>query len=115
MKKLIAIALAGVLTLAMTACGAQNSAADTTAATTAAATAATETTAETTEAAKISGTVTLAGSTSMQKLCEAMIESFELRRGSGGTGRGQDRHRQRFPEPEGRRKAVRRCGEHCGR
>ena len=75
MKKLIAIALAGVLTLAMTACGAQNSAADTTAATTAAATA--ETTAETTEAAKLSGTVTLAGSTSMQKLCEAMIESFE--------------------------------------
>lgn len=77
MKKLIAIVLAGVLTLAMTACGAQNSAADTTAATTAAATAATETTAETTEAAKLSGTVTLAGSTSMQKLCEAMIESFE--------------------------------------
>ena len=77
MKKLIAIALAGVLTLAMTACGAQNSAADTTAATTAAATAATETTAETAEAAKLSGTVTLAGSTSMQKLCEAMIESFE--------------------------------------
>ena len=77
MKKMIAIALAGVLTLAMAACGAQNSAADTTAATTAAATAATETTAETTEAAKLSGTVTLAGSTSMQKLCEAMIESFE--------------------------------------
>ena len=77
MKKLIAIALAGVLTLAMAACGAQNSAADTTAATTAAATAAAETTAETTEAAKLSGTVTLAGSTSMQKLCEAMIESFE--------------------------------------
>lgn len=77
MKKLIAIALAGVLTLAMTACGAQNSAADTTAATTAAATEATETTAETAEAAKLSGTVTLAGSTSMQKLCEAMIESFE--------------------------------------
>ena len=77
MKKLITIALAGVLTLAMTACGAQNSAVDTTAATTAAATTATETTAETTEAAKLSGTVTLAGSTSMQKLCEAMIESFE--------------------------------------
>ena len=77
MKKLIAIALAGVLTLAMAACGAQNSAADTTAATTAAATATAETTAETTEAAKLSGTVTLAGSTSMQKLCEAMIESFE--------------------------------------
>lgn len=77
MKKLIAIALAGVLTLAMAACGAQNSATDTTAATTAAATAAAETTAETTEAAKLSGMVTLAGSTSMQKLCEAMIESFE--------------------------------------
>lgn len=67
MKKLIAMALAGVLALSMAACGAQSTA------TTAAATAA----AETTEAAKLSGTVTLAGSTSMQKLCEAMIESFE--------------------------------------
>ena len=70
MKKLIAMALAGVLALSMAACGAQS--AETTA-TTAATTAA----AETTEAAKLSGTVTLAGSTSMQKLCEAMIESFE--------------------------------------
>lgn len=60
MKKLIAIALAGVLALSMAACGAQS----------------TETTA-TAAAAKLSGTVTLAGSTSMQKLCEAMIESFE--------------------------------------
>jgi len=79
MKKLIAIALAACLTLAMAACGAQNNAADTTAADTTAAgtTAAADTTAETTEAAKLSGTVTLAGSTSMQKLCEAMIESFE--------------------------------------
>lgn len=67
MKKLIAMALAGVLTLSMAACGAQST--ETTTATTAAA--------ETTEATKLSGTVTLAGSTSMQKLCEAMIESFE--------------------------------------
>lgn len=71
MKKLIAMALAGVLALSMAACGAQS--AETTATTAAATTAA----AETTEAAKLSGTVTLAGSTSMQKLCEAMIESFE--------------------------------------
>ena len=76
MKKLIAMALAGVLALSMAACGAQSTA---TTATTAAATTAAATTAaaETTEAAKLSGTVTLAGSTSMQKLCEAMIESFE--------------------------------------
>ncbi len=71
MKNLIAMALAGVLALSMAACGAQSTA---TTATTAAATTAA---AETTEAAKLSGTVTLAGSTSMQKLCEAMIESFE--------------------------------------
>ena len=63
----------------MAACGAQSTettAAATTAAATTATTAAAAT--ETTEAAaKLSGTVTLAGSTSMQKLCEAMIESFE--------------------------------------
>ena len=71
MKKLIAMALAGVLALSMAACGVQST--ETTATTAAATTAA----AENTEAAKLSGTVTLAGSTSMQKLCEAMIESFE--------------------------------------
>mgnify|MGYP001299945017 CR=1 FL=1 len=69
MKKLIAIALAGVLALSMAACGAQST--ETTA------TAAAETAETAAEAAKLSGTVTLAGSTSMQKLCEAMIESFE--------------------------------------
>ena len=69
MKKLITIALAGVLALSMAACGAQS--AETTAA------AAAETAGAAAEAAKLSGTVTLAGSTSMQKLCEAMIESFE--------------------------------------
>lgn len=75
MKKLIAIALAGVLALSMAACGAQST--ETTATTAAATTAAAETTEAAAEAAKLSGTVTLAGSTSMQKLCEAMIESFE--------------------------------------
>ena len=69
MKKLIAMALAGVLALSMAACGAQST--ETTA------TAAAETAGAAAEAAKLSGTVTLAGSTSMQKLCEAMIESFE--------------------------------------
>ena len=75
MKKLIAIALAGVLALSMAACGAQST--ETAATTAAATTAAAETTEAAAEAAKLSGTVTLAGSTSMQKLCEAMIESFE--------------------------------------
>ena len=78
MKKLISLGLAACLTLAMTACGNSGSTATTatTAAAPAATTAAPETTAAT-EASKLSGTVTLAGSTSMQKLCEAMIESFE--------------------------------------
>ena len=75
MKKLIAIALAGVLALSMAACGAQST--ETTATAAAATTAAAETAGAAAEAAKLSGTVTLAGSTSMQKLCEAMIESFE--------------------------------------
>ena len=75
MKNLIAMALAGVLALSMAACGAQST--ETTATTAAATTAAAETTEAAAEAAKLSGTVTLAGSTSMQKLCEAMIESFE--------------------------------------
>ena len=65
LNKLIALGLAGCLALAMTACGGNSAPAATAAAEAA------------TEAAKLSGTVTLAGSTSMQKLCEAMIESFE--------------------------------------
>ena len=79
LNKLIALGLAGCLALAMTACGG-NSAPATTTADTAAETTAAATTAAAeaaTEKAKLSGTVTLAGSTSMQKLCEAMIESFE--------------------------------------
>ena len=74
-QKTIAIVLSVAALLTMTACGSTSEPAATTAATTAAATeAAAE---QTTEAPKsVSGTVSLAGSTSMQKLCEAMIESF---------------------------------------
>lgn len=74
-QKAIAIALSVAALLTMTACGSTSEPAATTAAAT---TAATEAAAEqTTEASKsVSGTVSLAGSTSMQKLCEAMIESF---------------------------------------
>lgn len=70
-QKTIAIALSVAALLTMTACGSTSEPAATTAA-------ATEAAAEqTTEAPKsVSGTVSLAGSTSMQKLCEAMIESF---------------------------------------
>ena len=76
LNKLLSAALAGCLVLAISACGAKSDAPATTAAATAAETTAAATEAAT-EAAKLSGTVTLAGSTSMQKLCEAMIESFE--------------------------------------
>ena len=75
-QKAIAIALSVAALLTMTACGSTGEPAATTAAgTTAAETAAAAE--QTTEAPKsVSGTVSLAGSTSMQKLCEAMIESF---------------------------------------
>lgn len=70
-QKVIAIALSAAALLTMTACGSTGEPAAT-AATEAAATAE-----QTSEAPKsVSGTVSLAGSTSMQKLCEAMIESF---------------------------------------
>lgn len=70
LKKLIAMTLSVAALLTLTACGASTGPAETTAA------AATE--AETTAAAeKVSGTVSMAGSTSMQKLCEAMMESFQ--------------------------------------
>ena len=74
-QKTIAIALSVAALLTMTACGSTGEPAATTAGTTAAETAAAAE--QTTEAPKsVSGTVSLAGSTSMQKLCEAMIESF---------------------------------------
>lgn len=72
LKKMIAMTLSVAALLTMTACGASTGPAETTAA------AATEAAAETTAAAeKVSGTVSMAGSTSMQKLCEAMMESFQ--------------------------------------
>ena len=72
LKKLIAMTLSVAALLTMTACSASTGPAETTAA------AATEAAAETTAAAeKVSGTVSMAGSTSMQKLCEAMMESFQ--------------------------------------
>ena len=82
-KKLLAVLCAtGLLTAALTGCG--NSEAQTTGAeqteTTVAETQETEDTqateeTETEDAANLSGTISLAGSTSMEKLCEAMSES----------------------------------------
>lgn len=73
-KKILAGVLSAAALLTMTACGANNAPVVTAAPaeTTAAATAAAETEAP----ASVKGTVALAGSTSMQKLCEAMMESF---------------------------------------
>lgn len=83
-KKLLAVLCAtGLLTAALTGCG--NSEAQTTGAeqteTTVAETQETEDTQATEETAaedtaNLSGTISLAGSTSMEKLCEAMSESF---------------------------------------
>ena len=74
-KKLIAaICTAALMTAALTGCG-SNGTADTTQ-TEAADASATDTTAEEDTAADLSGTISLAGSTSMEKLCEAMSESF---------------------------------------
>lgn len=79
-KKLIAaICTAALMTAALTGCGSNGTATDTTADTTqteAADASATDTTAEEDTATDLSGTISLAGSTSMEKLCEAMSESF---------------------------------------
>lgn len=79
-KKLIAaICTAALMTAALTGCGSNGTATDTTADTTqteVADASATDTTAEEDTAADLSGTISLAGSTSMEKLCEAMSESF---------------------------------------
>lgn len=79
-KKLIAaICTAALMTAALTGCGSNGTATDTTADTTqteAADASTTDTTAEEDTAADLSGTISLAGSTSMEKLCEAMSESF---------------------------------------
>lgn len=79
-KKLIAaICTAALMTAALTGCGSNATATDTTTDTTqteAADASATDTTAAEDTAADLSGTISLAGSTSMEKLCEAMSESF---------------------------------------
>lgn len=78
MKKAGLALLAGVMALGMAACG--QSAQETTAASTSSAaadTTAAETDAETAgEGAELSGSITLAGSTSMEKLANAVAESF---------------------------------------
>ena len=79
-KKIIAaICTVALMTAALTGCGSNSTATDTTADTTqteVADASATDTTAEEDTAADLSGTISLAGSTSMEKLCEAMSESF---------------------------------------
>ena len=76
-KKILAAILSVAALLTMTACGAKTEPAATTAAPAAAVTTApTEAAAEAPAAEKVTGSVCLAGSTSMQKLCEAMMESF---------------------------------------
>ena len=77
-KKILAAILSVAALLTMTACGAKTEPTATTAAPAAAVTTApTEAAAEAPAAKKVTGSVCLAGSTSMQKLCEAMMESFE--------------------------------------
>ena len=77
-KKILVAILSVAALLTMTACGAKTEPTATTAAPAAAVTTApTEAAAEAPAAKKVTGSVCLAGSTSMQKLCEAMMESFE--------------------------------------
>ena len=83
LASLLTVAMAAILSVAalltMTACGAKTEPTATTAAPAAAVTTApTEAAAEAPAAEKVTGSVCLAGSTSMQKLCEAMMESFEF-------------------------------------
>ncbi|MDO4477624.1 MAG: phosphate ABC transporter substrate-binding protein [Lachnospiraceae bacterium] len=79
-QKLMAIGCAAALMItALTGCGASNDTAaqaDTSAAATEESAAPAETPAEAPADEDVSGTLTLAGSTSMEKLCEAMSESF---------------------------------------
>ncbi len=77
LRKLLAFGAAAVMAAGLAGCGSstqETTAAQSQAATTAAAA---ETSAEATEAAvDLKGSISLAGSTSMEKLCEAMSESF---------------------------------------
>lgn len=67
MKKILALTCAAAMVFGLAACG--SAAADTTGA-------ATAETAETAETADLSGTISMAGSTSMEKLANAVAESF---------------------------------------
>ena len=69
MKKILALTCAAAMVFGLAACG--SAAADTTAADTTGAE-----TAETAETADLSGTISMAGSTSMEKLANAVAESF---------------------------------------
>lgn len=80
MKKIVTLALAGMMVMGLSGCSNKEAAqttttaADTTAITTA--DTAADTKADTTEAAALEGSITLAGSTSMEKFSNALAESF---------------------------------------
>lgn len=79
-KKILSVAMAVMMMAGLTACGGDTAATATTTAATAGTTAATTTVAEaqaeTTAEAKVEGTITMAGSTSMEKLANAACEAF---------------------------------------
>ena len=72
-KKLMSLLLVGVCTLGLMACGTSESESTNQAADSSDAG---QTADAKTDTSELSGTITLAGSTSMEKLCEAMSESF---------------------------------------
>lgn len=72
MKKILTVALAGMMIMGLAGCGKTATAPETTANTSVAA----DTTAEAGSAADLKGSITLAGSTSMEKYANALAESF---------------------------------------
>lgn len=79
LRKLLAFGAAAVMAAGLAGCGSSSTQETTAAQTQAAAETKAETSAEATEAASaedLKGSISLAGSTSMEKLCEAMSESF---------------------------------------
>ena len=77
LRKLLAFGAAAVMAAGLAGCGSSSTQETTAAQTQAAAETTAETSAEATEAAAdLKGSISLAGSTSMEKLCEAMSESF---------------------------------------
>ena len=76
-KRFLSVCLAGVLALAMTACGeTETSVSESVSSSESEASVSTSEETMEEETTSLSGTITLAGSTSMEKLCEAMKESF---------------------------------------